>query len=66
MKDLGFNENASDGAKKAFIKYLMRESELRDRVTDFSKYQNQIELEKETLVKDVGEQLSLFDQTGTE
>jgi hypothetical protein len=66
MKDLGFNEDASEGAKKAFIKYLMRQSEFHDRVTNFSKYQTQVELEKDKIVTTVGEQLSLFDQTGTE
>ena len=66
MRDLGFNEDASDGAKKAFIKYLMRQSEFHERVTDFSKYKNQVELEKEAIVTIVGEQLSLFDLTGTE
>ena len=26
MKDIGFNENSSDSAKEAFIKYLIRQS----------------------------------------
>lgn len=26
MKDMGFNENASDSAKEAFIKYLIKQS----------------------------------------
>lgn len=59
MRDMGFNENASIDAKKAFLKHLMREAQLHDRITAIDKYQEPVSQEKPT-VDSRGEQLSLF------
>lgn len=61
---MGFNEDASIEAKKSFIKYLMRESNQHDQVANMYKYKIEVKEKEEVLTKE-GEQLSLFDQTGT-
>jgi hypothetical protein len=69
MKEIGFNPDASFEAKKAFIKYLVKEASSYDRITDIQKYR-EVESEEDSNVKSedikIGEQLSLFDRTGTE
>lgn len=66
MKEMGFNEKASDEAKKAFIKYLMRESQFHDRVTTLHNHKQSEAQKTEEPQVVVGEQLSLFHQkTGT-
>lgn len=37
MEDLGFNKNASDSAKEAFIKYLIKQSTGHDVITPSEK-----------------------------
>lgn len=68
MREIGFNDEASFAAKKAFLKYLMREASSLDRVTPIDKF-------REVSVSDVCDegstkneqvQLSLFDKTGSE
>lgn len=68
MKDMGFNENASLEVKKAFIKYLMREVQFHDRLTDMSKYMSEKNSCEDLQNQDqeLNIQLSLFDLTGTE
>lgn len=79
MRAMGFNENASDDVKRAFIKYLIKESQFHDRVTSLHKYKTEAPPVEtpitETTVTDttsaesgvVGEQLSLFTKlTGTD
>lgn len=68
MKDMGFNPSASADVKKAFIKYLMREANAQSRVTAIHRYQaaNAVVDVNEKSKAEVGEQLSLFDQTGTD
>lgn len=59
MRDMGFNENASTDAKKAFLKHLMREAQFHDRITAIDKYQEPNREQRVGSAND-GEQLSLF------
>lgn len=63
MKELGFNEKSSDDAKKAFIKYLIKEAQSYEKVLPL----NPPEALSHESQKDPPEvQLSLFDLTGTD
>lgn len=60
MQDMGFNENASMDAKKAFLKHLMRDAQLHDRITSIDKYQGPTAEDTSVPPQTLGEQLSLF------
>lgn len=63
MKALGFNEKSSDDAKKAFMKYLMREAQSYEKVLPLNPPQT---IFRESKDEPAEIQLSLFDFTGTD
>lgn len=63
MKALGFNEKSSDDAKKAFIKYLMKEAQSYEKVLPLNPPPI-ISCESKEEHSEI--QLSLFDFTGTD
>lgn len=63
MKALGFNEKSSDDAKKAFMKYLIREAQSYEKVLPLNPPQS---LTRESKDEPAETQLSLFDFTGTD
>lgn len=68
MEQLGFNKNASYEAKKAFIKYFIKEAHFQETLRskkNHLQYCAPPETDKKELQEVIGEQLSLFAPTGT-